>query len=114
MCENKTLPIKEGQGKRFENLLPKQLLVPLRSNIKQRAAKWIGEDTKHGQKQNQANHLILKITVQTCAGTKPFLKRKGRVGVLRISYQNSCWCRCAITPNNGQRKMRAIAVLLLL
>ena len=48
MCGNKTLPIKEGQGRYFENLLPKQLLVPLRSNTKQRAAKWIGEDTNHG------------------------------------------------------------------
>ncbi len=28
---------------------------------------------------------------------------QGRVGVLKISYQNSCWCRCAQTPNNGQR-----------
>ena len=41
--------------------------------------------------------------VQTCAGTKPFLLRKGRVGILKIYYQNSCWCRCAQTPNNGQR-----------
>ena len=48
MYGNKTLPKKEGQGRCFENLLIKLLLVPLRSNTKQRAAEWIGEDTKHG------------------------------------------------------------------
>jgi hypothetical protein len=30
LCGNKTLPIKEGQGRCFENLQPKLLLVPLR------------------------------------------------------------------------------------
>ncbi len=63
MCGNKTLPIKEGQGRCFENLLPKQLLVPLRSNTKQRAAEWIGEDTNHGQWHKT---FVTLNTSQTC------------------------------------------------